>query len=220
MENRIIHKVGYNSQRDNFDFSGKFKGYQQCFSTSAHMFMSYYSTVVDAGNDDQLAWYLDQVEASIGVRGVAEKVIRFVPGIPSKGSSYWWKVQVAGINEVLGIHGENGYVASKGAADWYDAGSWTQFEEALRKGPVIAGTHKMGGLPGGHIVLVVGIDYQKGTYYLNDPYGNPLSNYKGKQGEGIEVPIDWFRIQCSRATQKNKVRFIYWNEELRHASVL
>ncbi len=207
---QVLHDVGYNSQRNNIDFSGKFKGFKQCFTTSAHMFMSFYSSKIEAMNDDKLAWYLDQVESSIGVRGIAEKVMRSIPGIPMKGSSYWWRVQLAGINEVLSTHMKNGYVAVSGKADWMDAGSWNEFEDALSKGPIITGTHRMGGLPGGHIVLVTGMDHEKGTYTINDPYGNPLSNYRVQNGQSVEVPIDWFRIQCSRATKSNCVRFIYW----------
>lgn len=213
MNQRIIHKVGYNSQRNNFDFAGKFKGYQQCFSTSAHMFMSFYSKAIESNNDDQLAWYLDQVEASVGAKGIAEKIMRAIPGIPVKGSSYWWKMQLAGINQVLAEHQKNGHVPVKGEAHWLDAGSWEQLEEVLADGPVIVATNKMGGLEGGHIVLIVGVDREKGTYYLNDPYGNPLSNYRDKNGECVEVPMNWFRIQCSRATKSDHVRFIYWRHK-------
>lgn len=176
------------------------------------MFMSFYSSAIDAESDEQLSWFLRRMEESIGVRGEIEKAIRSIPGIPVQGLSYWWKTQLAGINKVLSTHGKYGHVSIKGKAHWIDSGSWRSFDASLSRGPLITGTYKMGGLPGCHIVLVTGVDSKKGTYYLNDPYGNPLSNYRDRQGQDLEVPIDWFRIQCSGTAKSDSVRFIYWRE--------
>jgi hypothetical protein len=199
-----LHIVGYNSQRNNFSFGGKFQGYKQCFSTSAFMFISFYSKKIISGSDDQLAWYVDQVEASVGTRGIAENVIGKIPWIPFSGSSYWWDVQKSGINSVFEDHGV------KKIADWYNKGTWDQFDSCLNYGPIIVGTKKIGGLPGGHIVLCIG--KYNDSYYLNDPYGNPLSNYSDENGSCIKVQKEWFRMQCENTAGRDKVRFMYAKE--------
>jgi hypothetical protein len=198
---KVIHQVGYNSQRDNFNFAGKFPGWKQCFSTSAFMFASFYSDKVDAKNEEQLKWYVDQAEAGVGVKGIAEKVIRKLPWIPKSGSSYWWDVHKDLLQYIFDVHEVKKNVV------WYNDAPFFSLDTSIGTGgPAIVGTSKMGGLPGGHIVLVIGIDDD--SYYLNDPYGNPLSNYREHNGACIKVPKEWFRIQCERAAGNGLVRFM------------
>jgi len=197
-----MRQIGYNSQRDNFAFAGKFSGYKQCFSTSAFMFMSFYSDKINVKDDKQLAWYVDQVEAGVGEKGIAERVKAKLPWIPAMGSSYWWNVQCQAITEVLNIH------KVKSNAIFTDAGNWSELENRLILGPCIVATTKMGGLPGGHIVLFVDMD--EDNYILNDPFGNPLTEYKDSNGEGIKIPKKWIKPFCENATKPGKVRFINW----------
>lgn len=204
----IKHTVGYNSQRNNFNFAGIFSGYKQCFSTSSWMFMSFFSPLIKADDDSGLAWYLDQVENSVGEKGIAEQVMAKDKNIPKAGSSYWWTVQETGINYVIGEHRKRNAVTSEGKAVFHYAGTWDKFDELLKNGPVIAGTHKMGKLPGGHIVLCIGKDDK--YYYLNDPFGNPTTDYKDTNGNGIAVPIDYFKAACERAVSKGKLNFMGW----------
>jgi hypothetical protein len=198
----INHRVGHNDQRNNFNFAGKFPGWKQCFGTSAHMFVSYYVREILAMDDKQLAEYVDQAEASVGIVGVAEAVIRKMPWIPQSGSSYYWDVHKAVLNSLFDRHGVDVQ------AQWFDAGSWEQFMDDLAKGPLIVGTSRMGGLPGGHIVLVVGWNDDAKAFILNDPYGNPLSAYRNHNGAGVEVPADWFRVQAGKSTKPGRVRYM------------
>jgi uncharacterized protein YvpB len=60
---------------------------------------------------------------------------------------------------------------------------------------VIIGTFKLGGLPGGHIILLVGIDDY--DYIVNDPFGNANTNYKDKNGAGVIYPKELIKKVCS-----------------------
>lgn len=200
------HTVSYNSQRNNFNFAGKFSGYKQCFSSSSWMFMSFFSSLIKADDDAGLAWYTDQVENSVGEKGIAEKVMAKDKNIPKAGSSFWWSVQEAGINYILDEHRKRDAVSKEGKAVFHFASNWKKFEELLVNGPVIIGTHKMGKLPGGHIVLCIGKD--ENYFYLNDPFGNPTTDYKDQNGNGVAVPISYFKEACERAVSKGKINFM------------
>lgn len=198
----MMRKVEYNSQRDNFSFAGQFPGWKQCFSTSAWMLISFFSPKANAKDDGQLAWYLDQVEAGIGETGIAEEVLKTKPYIAVSGSSYWFEVQRTAIEKILNIHGV------QGQAVYREGVSWTELDEALKVGPCIVGTMRMGGLPGGHIILVN--DREGEVYSVNDPYGNPLTNYRDTNGEAVQLPKEFLKSACERAISPGKIRFIYW----------
>lgn len=199
-----MRRVGYNDQRNNIDFGGAFAGWKQCFSTSAWMFISYYCKSYKFNDDMQLSEYLKDVEGIVGYAPIARRAIlkfaKFVK-MPIIGSSYWWLIQKEGIEEYVKKctpHFE---------LQFYDAGTWEQFDNALKSGPVIAGTKYLGGLPGGHIVLVV--DRDEKFYYVNDPYGDATTNYKNHNGEMVAYPVEWFRLACGNSTKSGYVRFMH-----------
>jgi hypothetical protein len=141
------------------------------------MFISYYNKFYNGTDDVQLAKYFDDVEISVGKPGIGERIKARYEWITKKGSSYWGLVQEAGIQKYLPSH--------KIIFD-------TKFPiknlyELVEKGPVIICTSKMGGLKGGHIILLVDNWENEYTndkgYYVHDPYGHALFNYKNKNGE-------------------------------------
>ncbi len=174
-----MRQIGYNSQRDNFSFAGKFPGWAQCFSTSAWMFMSYFEPTVRANDDEGLAAYVDDVEASVGDIGIGERIMGKIA--PNVRTSTYWKVQHAAIQERL--------PDKKIALDLKFP--VPQLPSLVSKGPVIIGTNKMGGLPGGHIILLVDTVPGDASFVANDPYGNARVKYMSKEGAGLFYPFAW-----------------------------
>lgn len=190
-----MRKVGYNSQRDNYDFGGLFKAACQCFSTAAWMFMSWFDEKIIAGDDVALKGYVDNVSDIVGSAGIGERIKRnfsFITG----NSAYWWQVHKAAIEERLCF------------PVTFRDGDMTLAEliEKVRLGPVIVGTNKLGGLPGGHIILLVDTDGI--SFTVNDPYGNAVSRYANKNGEAVSYPIDWLK-QYMGDTYGSRIRAIY-----------
>lgn len=191
------HEIGYNSQRDNIDFAGKFPGFWQCFTTCSWMLMSYYCDKIKAGNDKGLSLYLDDVEATIGKPGIGEKIKNKYNWIKGH-TSEWWLVQKAGIEEYLWRYGV------KGSAIFCDQNvSYDDLRKLINKGPVILGTNKLGGLKGGHIILAVG--YNESGIICLDPYGNALKKYQSANGAYILYPDNFLRIATGE-----KIRCLYW----------
>jgi len=175
-----MRKIGYNSQRDNFSFAGTLPGYVQCMSTSAWMFLSHYDPSVRAGDDRGLAAYVDDVEATVGRPGIAERVMRKYKWITGR-TSMWWLVQ----REALQARIPDRRIIFN---DHYPI---EQLPHTLEAGPVIIGTNKMGGLPGGHIILLVDYDRDRRGFIVNDPYGDARGNYLYAHGEGAVYPHAW-----------------------------
>lgn len=200
-----MRAIGYNSQRDNISFGGKFKAFWQCFSTSSWMFMSYYSPRYMVGDDRTLAEYLDDVELSIGKRGIAEKTIARLGLKITKNSSLYWVIQQSGIDLWLAMAG------IRGKAIFHDASfPIYSLPTLLKSGPVIIGTKKMGGLPGGHIILLVDYDPQSNDFIVNDPFGNARTNYASQSGQLIRYNAEWLRKYIEFAPWM--CRCIYWEE--------
>ena len=176
-----MHNVGYNSQRDNKDF-GTFSGFRQCFTTCSWMLMSYYSDMIDVNNDSALACYFDDVEDSVGKSGIGEKIKRRYDWI-KKNTSYWWLVQQAGIELWLHRYKVDEHVT------YCDSCPVHKIRDILDNGPVIIGTRKLGGLPGGHIILLVG--YNDNGFYVNDPFGDASTNYVSHTGYQVYYPNDF-----------------------------
>lgn len=199
-----MHNIKYNKQRNNISYNGKFKAFWQCFTTSSWMFISFF-TSLDALNDDSLSIYLDDVEESIGKPGIAEKIRRKYNWITKK-TSFWWLVQEAGIKkwiEEYKTYPEDIEIAYSERKLNYD-----NIDSLLKIGPVIIQTDKMGGLPGGHIILIKGSG--EGAKIVNDPFGNALTGYKSSDGESLYYPDEFLReytgekIRCIYAKRKVK----------------
>jgi hypothetical protein len=198
-----VRVIGYNSQRDNYDFAGKFKAWNQCFSTSAWMFLSYYCDNIKADDDNSLQLYVDDVEASVGKSGVGEKVKQKYNWITGN-TSLWWNVQKEGIEKYMwknGFHGE---------ALFHDASfPFYSLSSILKDGPVIIGTHQMGGLPGGHIILLVDVDTNVDTFIVNDPFGNARTNYSDHNGNMARYSSKWL-LPFVTYKKPDLIRCIFW----------
>jgi hypothetical protein len=196
--------IGYNSQRDNNDFDGKFRSYWQCFSTSAWMFMSYYTPKIKALSDIVLSNYIDDVEMSVGKTGIAEKTIARLNLKISGNSSFWWKIQQEGINSWLKMFDVKGECVFHDGTFAID-----ELPELVIKKPVIIGTNKIGNLPGGHIILLVDYDMPKNSFVVNDPFGNARTNYLDINGELVLYGRDYLTKYIT--ISKNQCRCMFWN---------
>ena len=184
------HSIGYNSQRNNYSFLNMFPAWSQCFSTSAWMFMSFYSSKIKAEDDETLAVYVDDVEDSVGSPGVGEIIKRKYDWIKGR-TSLWWLVQEAGITKWL-----NRFDV-KGKAKFVNGGTYFDVNMRLETGPVIIGTDKLGGLPGGHIILLIGLEGS--DYIVNDPYGNANTLYSDKNGKAVKYSQELIKTVCGVA---------------------
>ena len=162
-----MRKIGYNSQRNNIAVKG-LSGSVQCFATSAWMFLSYFAPEKYKVDDDKTLSY-------------------FVGDVTRNAASdeFEWSKQAAMIQKYLDAAGVKKKV--KLGID-LDTGDGLVSPDALVKlldeNPVIIGTKKLGGLPGGHIIL--GVDATPdGHVIVNDPYGNANGNYSDANGEGV-----------------------------------
>lgn len=178
-----MHKVDYNNQRDNVTY-GTFSGHRQCFTTCAWMLMSYYSDMIDGTSDRAMSAYFDDVEDSVGKAGIGERVKRRYDWIKGN-TSYWWLVQQAGINEWLKRYGV------KGHAVFADSCPMDKLIDLVNKGPVIVGTKRLGGLSGGHIILLIGYNEEQRSFNVHDPYGSAVRNYTDENGENVVYHQDY-----------------------------
>jgi hypothetical protein len=163
------------------------------------MLMSFYSSNIKARDDKRLAQYVDDVEEQVGTSGIAEKIklkFNWITGY----TSLWWNVQKAGIEKWLWREGVKGEVI------FVDEGNWDYINTALVFGPIILGTKKIGGLPGGHIILLTGV-LNSGYYMAHDPFGDAVTKYKETDGTGVLYHIDLLKEVTG-----NKPRFMYWRE--------
>lgn len=180
----MIHEIAYNNQRNNMVL-GTLTGHKQCFTTCAWMFMSHYCNDINAKNDKGLYDYLDDIEASAGNPGIGERLklrYEWIRGV----TSYWWIMQKGGIEHWLWTRGVDGHMKYRDSCDM------KEIIESVRKGPVILGTKKMGGLRGGHVILLTGILEGDKTFVANDPYGNALFDYEpGATGDSVFYSVDF-----------------------------
>jgi hypothetical protein len=198
-----MRSIGYNSQRDNFNFAGKFPAWSQCFSTCSWMFLSYYCPEIKAGDDKGLMNFVDDVESMVGKPGIAEQVKKKFPNITGY-SSLWWNVQKEAVEKYMWMHGHKGNMLFHDAS--FPAYS---LSSAIKNGPIIIGTKKIGQLPDGHIILLAGYDDHKSMFYVNDPFGNARSNYADHDGQGVIYPYPWL-LQYIVYKKPDKVRCMFW----------
>ena len=170
-----MREIGYNSQINNIPVNG-IGGSSQCFATSAWMFLSFYCDKINAEDDKALSEYVKDVTAHGAQR------------------EYEWTAQQTEIQKHIHDAGVAGIVKIGIDLD-NDKGLLTvdQLKLLLLVGPVIIGTKKMAGLPGGHIILAV--DYNDDGIICNDPYGNALTHYADKNGKGVVYPVSMFDAQ-------------------------
>jgi uncharacterized protein YvpB len=194
------HDIKFNSQRDNLTFNDKFFGWQQCFTTSAFMLMSYYSKNIVATDDKELARYLDDIEVTIGNKGIGEQIQE--KNNIKGATSLWWTVQQSGIEKWLKSAGVKGQVIYKDC--FY---SISDLPNLITNGPVILGTNKLGGLPGGHIILAIG--YDDTGIICNDPYGNAGNGYQDKNGASVIYTYDFINKHIIYK-EPDKIRCMYF----------
>ena len=203
----MTRHIGWNDQRNNIDYGKAFKASWQCFSTSVWMAMSNYTDKIDALDDKGLASYLDDVEMSIGGTGIAEVIIAKKKMDLHEHSSFWWTIQQAGMEKWLHSFGV------KGNALFHD-GTFPIYSlpSILKTDPVILATNHLGGLPGGHIILLVDWDEKQKGFVVNDPYGNAYSKYTIRNGAGIIYGMEWLTQSIAMDPLKAKCRCMYWNK--------
>jgi hypothetical protein len=164
------------------------------------MLMSFYTDKIDASDDNMLARYLDDVEIKVGEIGIGEKVFK-----ENGFSSFWWSVQKAGIEKWLNGFGVSGHVVFRDKTiGFYD------LKELLIPGPVIIGTDKLGGLPGGHIMLAVGSTDT--SLIAKDPYGDANTNYKNQNGDDVRYDFSFIMPHMIYKTP-DKIRCMYFQPE-------
>ena len=182
-----MRKVGYNCQRDNFTIDG-IPGSSQCFATSAWMFLSFYSPHYAAGDDVGLKQYISDVTAT------------------NSTNEYEWAAHQAMITKYMSRAGVSGTVK---LGINLDNGNGlltpTDLYDKLTIGPVIIGTKKMAGLPGGHIILGVDVAPNGAGVICNDPYGSALTGYSDHNGEAVIYPVTMFDSE----NPASNVRCIY-----------
>ena len=166
--------IGYNSQRNNPAVQG-LSPHVQCFATSAWMFLSFYAPEkYPYNNDELLSYYIMDV-----IRNGKDK-------------EFEWKDQAEMIQKYLDAAGVQKKVQL--AIDLNTGKGKLKIDELetiLKTDPVIVGTKKMGGLPGGHIILAKGAVTDR-VICCNDPYGNANCNYSSTDGNGVLYQYQMF----------------------------
>lgn len=191
------YNIPNNDQRNNLNFNGDFPAWKQCFSTSAWMFMSHYSEDIDVKDDLALSKYVDDVEATVGQSGIAEKVKEKMSWITGR-TSYWGDVQAAGITQWLNERGVSGKAIFS-----YKKILFENLRHLIDLGPVILCTNKLGGLPDGHVILAIGYDAY--GIICNDPFGNANTDYGAHDGEHVLYSDTILRPACG-----DKIICIFW----------
>lgn len=197
--------IEYNEQRDNFDFKGIFKGSCQCFSTTVWMFLSFFCSLFKAKDDKMLATFVDDVCNLVGSPGIAEDIAKEYSLDVKDNLAYQWLIQEHAIQKWLWSKSVKGTTVLKvDLRTGRGLASWDEIRQALKISPVIIRTYKMGGLPGGHIILIVDIDGN--DLICNDPYGDARTGYKNINGENVRYSIDWITPFTD-----NHVRAMWWD---------
>ena len=170
---KMTHQIKYNNQRDNFVIAG-IKGSSQCFATSAWMLLSFYSAIYQADDDNGLKQYIADITAS----GASHE--------------YEWEAQRNEIQKYLDAAGVKGRARlGIDIMTGYRLTSIDDLRTHINKGPVIIGTSKMAGLPGGHLILGIG-NAANGAIICHDPYGNANTGYTDQNGAGVVYDVKMF----------------------------
>jgi hypothetical protein len=160
-----------------------------------------YSEAMLNKNDAELAKYVDDVEMKVGKPGIAEKLIKKYYWITGK-TSFWWIIQKNGLEDWLWRRGVYG------GAQFDDLKyPLSVLKEKLENGPVVLGTKKMGGLKGGHIILVVGYNQEKDCFICHDPFGNANKNYIDHNGNYVKYDYNFLK---KYSEINGQIRCLYW----------
>jgi hypothetical protein len=89
-----------------------------------------------------------------------------------------------------------------------DNGTWEELSEVLKNGPVILCTNKLPGLPGGHIILIVG-ETENG-WIVYDPFGNANLKYSDKNGKGVLYEKEWLKSFTENINKDKKLMYLFW----------
>lgn len=168
-----MRKLGYNFQGNN-PTANTINGWSQCFATSAIMLLSFYAPKIYRADDDEL---VKQYVLDITKRSVDDE--------------YEWSCQAKEIQKYLANAGVDKEV--KLGIDLNTGIGTVDIETLgllLDEGPVIIGTKKMAGLPGGHIIL--GVDHNEEGISCNDPAGDANTLYKSANGQGVMYKVRMF----------------------------
>lgn len=177
---KLVHKVIYNSQRDNQTVGG-IPGSSQCGYACACMLIS--TVIPAAANDYWVAEFVDSMEPNFGKKGIGEYIL----SLPMfswlrnrRAGSYMPAYEIA-IRNHLDPHGYS-VIAD------YDCNINT-VKKALAHSPVMIGTKIT---DSGHFILLVGYDDSEGCFIVHDPYGNAIKGYSNnRNGAYVRYGYEW-----------------------------
>jgi hypothetical protein len=194
METRV---KGHNSQGNNINFDKEISGWIQCFATSDWMFLSYLTDgYYDINDDVGIARFLTTLLTGGEDVGAEPRPIP-----KNHDEMFLWSknfdmikkyLLIAGCNKKIEYSGDNGF-------------SFDQIYGILKSRPMIIGTYKIGGLPGGHIIVADHID-PNGDIVVKDPAGDARMNYKAGSGDGAVYPLQMCKDHFG---QNGKIHSIY-----------
>lgn len=160
----------YINQRKQKNWAGKLSGYRQCFYSAAVIFQSYFLTAITNWKTFYEE-YVDSTEATVGKPGIAE---RLFPNLTGRTGAFW-AVHLAAIKENVPFKN----------FQFKENLSFEELKKIIETRPAIIGTNKIGGLPGGHIIVAV--RNAPGGVVVKDSYGNANTNYKDHNGDEIVI---------------------------------
>lgn len=202
----------WNDQRNNksfFDNAHSFSAYNQCFSSDAIMLMSMYCDKIKGNDDVFLAKYLFDIEDSLNKNGLGAKVREEKHLDPKTKSSYFFAVQAAGITFYLNQFGVSGKAIVK---EFFPI---SEVPQCVTNRPTIIGTHYLGKLPDGHMILLADYDSIKKEYKTYDSFGDARTDYKVTNGDGVMYGHDFLKPHIEINAQKypGKCNILYFQPE-------
>lgn len=165
---KIVPNLTYYTQRNNWGDS-----YSECFPTS--MVMAMVNNGVEKVDPTLRKFMIDDLFAHF-----IELTYR------SKEAKYYWDKEKDSCIKWLN---KSPYFnnSSKHYVAWIEGATYEQICKEIDEGyTVVLGTYKLGGLKGGHVLTVVGYDENR-NFILYDPFGDPNTNYKSKNGKGVLI---------------------------------
>jgi hypothetical protein len=195
--------IKYNCQRNNLRV-GSISGSIQCGYTTCAMLLSSVATVAET--DEFVAKMVEDMEINIGKPGWGEKLLS------RAGWAGGWifsqvkagKARMGAYMDVYVEYVKDFLLEEKIKNVKVEAvlknGSWDRVKLLLKTNcPVMLGTRI---LPSGHFILLVDYDVANKAFKVKDPWGNPLTGYKDKNGDGIWIPEEWLISRCQDGNGK------------------